>query len=221
MFRSFGFCIPGSITEGERINILKNRRSVVVIAAVCGSVVAALSAERPNIIHIMADDMGWGDLACYGNEFAKTPSLDRMAKEGTLFTQYYSAAAVCSPSRISTMTGRFPGELGHHTVTWWPDHWKSKGNRFHMDPALPNVARTLKEAGYRTAHFGKWHMGGHKDKNAPDVAKAAPPPEAYGFDVSRTDLSTGPGMHYPPEAIQSKKFRAYSSQVIVDDAIQF
>jgi arylsulfatase A-like enzyme len=144
------------------------------VKAVPGS--PAAPAARPNIVVILADDMGLGDVGCYGGTSAPTPNLDRLAAEGTRFTHYYSAAPICSPSRAGMITGGFPAR------------WKitsflqtRKGNADceqadFLDPAAPSLPRALKAAGYATAHFGKWHLGGGRD--------VADPPKfaAYGYD---------------------------------------
>ena len=133
-------------------------------------------AVRPNIVFILTDDMGFGDVGCYGGKFAPTPNIDRMATEGIRFTQYYSAAPICSPSRAGLTTGMCPARW--HITSYLQTR---AGNRAceqadFLDAAAPSLARALKAAGYATGHFGKWHMGGGRDvKNAPGF-------EAYGFD---------------------------------------
>jgi arylsulfatase A-like enzyme len=131
---------------------------------------------RPNIIFILADDLGPGDLACYGGKLAPTPNIDRMAAEGTRFEQYYSASPICSPSRVGCFTGMFPARWRINSFLQ-----TRKGNAEceqadFLDPRAPSVARQLKSAGYATAHFGKWHMGGGRD--VVDPPKFA----AYGYD---------------------------------------
>lgn len=120
--------------------------------------------------------MGYGDIGCYGGKFAPTPNVDKLAKEGTRFTQYYSASPICSPSRTGLTTGMSPARWN---IT---SYFQTRaGNRAceqvdFLDPAAPSLARTLKSAGYATGHFGKWHMGGGRD------VTNAPPFTAYGFD---------------------------------------
>ncbi len=154
-----------------------NGRSMVLFAALFAlSCLPISAAERPNIVFVLADDMGPGDLACYGGTVAPTPNIDRLAAEGTRFTQYYSASPICSPSRVGCTTGMFPARW---RITSFLQ--ERKGNRAceqddFLDPRAPSVARLLKDAGYATAHFGKWHMGGGRDvTDAPKLA-------AYGFD---------------------------------------
>lgn len=138
--------------------------------------VSAAAAEKPNIILILTDDMGCGDIGCYGGKIAPTPNIDRMARDGTRFTQYYSASPICSPSRAAILTGMFPARW---RITSYLQ--TRKGNRAceqadFLDPKAPSLARTLKGAGYATAHIGKWHLGGGRD------VMNAPPFAAYGFD---------------------------------------
>ncbi len=137
---------------------------------------SAVAAERPNIIVVLADDFGYGDVSAFGGA-VPTPQLDRMASEGTRFTQFYVASPICSPSRAGLITGQFPARW---RIT---SFLKSrKGNAGceqadFLDTNAPSLPRTLKAAGYATAHVGKWHLGGGRDvTNAPKFA-------AYGYDV--------------------------------------
>lgn len=117
-----------------------------------------LAASKPNIVIIFADDLGYGDLGCYGSPVIRTPRLDRMAAEGLRFTDFYSAAEVCTPSRAALLTGRYPirsGMCGNRRVLF-PN---SKGG---LPPGEITIAEALKGAGYATAHVGKWHLGIHE-----------------------------------------------------------
>ena len=140
----------------------------------------AADATKPNIVFIYADDWGWGDLSCHGNTWLKTPRLDKLASEGIDFQQFNVLSPVCSPSRTAAMTGRFPGRFGINTVFGvgkppeMPD-W--------LDPKAPTTPRLLKAAGYRTGHFGKWHLGVGK----PSMAD-------YGIDESAVYHGPGPGV---------------------------
>lgn len=137
---------------------------------------ASPAPGRPNIILILTDDMGFGDIGCYGGTFAPTPNLDRMASEGTRFTQYYSASPICSPSRTGILTGMYPGRWRITSYLQTRKGNAACGQADFLDPQAPSIARTLKAAGYATGHFGKWHMGGGRD------VTNAPPFSAYGFD---------------------------------------
>ena len=134
----------------------------------------------PNIIFILIDDLGWRDLSCYGSTFYETPNIDRLAAEGMRFTDAYAACPVCSPTRASILTGRYPAAVG---VTNWID-WggRSHPNRGrlidvpyvdHLPLTESTVATALRDAGYATWHVGKWHLGGDET-----------PPEKHGFDVN-------------------------------------
>ncbi|HZN12271.1 MAG TPA: sulfatase-like hydrolase/transferase, partial [Blastocatellia bacterium] len=110
---------------------------------------ATAAAAKPNIILIQADDLGYGDLSCYGQQKFLTPHLDRMAGEGARFTQYYSGSTVCAPSRAALMLGL---HTGHNYI---------RGNgEIPLRPEDVTVAEVLKDAGYRTAVIGKWGLGG-------------------------------------------------------------
>ncbi len=123
---------------------------------------------RVNILMILVDDLGWADVGCYGSTFHETPNIDRLAGEGMRFTDAYAASAVCSPTRASILTGKYPSRLGITRAT--------------PQVSLPleevTVAEALKEAGYRTAHFGKWHLQAHDGHGKSHF------PQAQGFDLN-------------------------------------
>src|SRR5687768_18337999 len=114
----------------------------------------AADAKQPNIVIFLADDLGYGDLGCYGHELIKTPNLDAFAKQGARLTQCYAASAVCSPSRSAILTGRTPYRNG--VFTWIPD-----GSEIHLRTNETALPKMLKAAGYTTCHVGKWHLNGH------------------------------------------------------------
>ena len=110
--------------------------------------------EKPNIVIIMADDLGYGDLSCYGNENIKTPNLDQLASEGIRFTDFHSNGAVCSPTRAALLTGKYQQRVGIDGVV------TAKHHRHHgLAQSEKTFAESLKEAGYVTGIFGKWHVG--------------------------------------------------------------
>ncbi|MDB5323314.1 MAG: sulfatase [Phycisphaerales bacterium] len=125
---------------------------------------ASAHAVQPNIVMFVADDLGWADLGCYGNRFNESPNIDRLAAQGTKFTQFYAAAAVCSPTRASIQSGEYPARFG--LTAHIPGHWKPFEKLAEPPCALSlphdlfTLPQALKEAGYATAHFGKWHLGG-------------------------------------------------------------
>ena len=119
-----------------------------------GATMSGGEEARPNFILIMADDLGYGDLGCYGHETIKTPNLDRLAKEGLRFTEFHSNGAVCSPTRAALLTGRYQQRAGVQGVITAANHRKTG-----MALSEQTFAETLKEQGYATGMFGKWHLG--------------------------------------------------------------
>ena len=162
---------------------------------------------RPNIIFILADDLGWVDLSCYGNRQIKTPRLDRFASQDSLFTQFYVCGSVCSPSRTASTTGQFPARHRIHGHLATEADNLRRGMPNFLDPAVPTLARLLHQSGYATAHFGKWHLGRFT---------GAPLPTAYGFDVQRSIASND-----DRQEEMAKGYRAQSSRLIVDDGLRF
>ena len=135
---------------------------------------AAFSAEKPNIVLVFADDLGYGDLSCYGAKLLKTPNIDKLASQGRKFTDAHSASAVCSPSRYGKMTGRYP----YRKNFWGP---VTNGGALTIDTDRETISSLLKKSGYQTAFFGKWHLGfGDKRPNWNDDLK--PGPLELGFD---------------------------------------
>ena len=133
------------------------------------------AADRPNILFIFADDWGWGDLSCHGHPYVRTPNIDRLAKEGTDFHRFSVASGVCSPSRTAVLTGHFPARYnidGH--FAWVPSNAKRNMPDW-LSPTVPLLPRFLKQSGYATAHFGKWHL-------ANDMIPDSPLPSEYGYD---------------------------------------
>ncbi len=139
------------------------------------TIAAATPASRPNIIFIFADDWGWGDLSSHGHPWLKTPHLDRLAREGTDFHQFNVLNPVCSPSRTAAMTGIFPSRFGISQHFAAPAQNLARNMPDWLDVRAPSIARFFQQAGYRTAHFGKWHLTNRNTHGAPE-------PTAYGFD---------------------------------------
>jgi arylsulfatase A-like enzyme len=147
----------------------KLTRREFVASAVAASALAGAAADaspgaqagRPNVLYIMADDLGWGDLSCYGRPDYRTPHLDRLASEGLRFTQAYSAAPVCTPTRCAFVTGRYPARtpVGLEEPLSWHRSLVEQKRDPGLSPEHPTVASLLKAAGYHTALVGKWHLG--------------------------------------------------------------
>lgn len=194
--------IPHKRISGNRL--LHRLAFLSVSLFFCLATIAQRSS--PNVIFILADDLGWGDLSCYGNRRISTPNLDQLAAAGTLFTQFYQAAAVCSPSRAALMTGLFPATQRIHTaIGIHPDENAEKGCADFLDPKLPTITRILQGNGYATGHFGKWHLG---------ATKHSPAPTEYGITTARTANSNSVDQLLV-------KGRANSSKMIIDETINF
>jgi arylsulfatase A-like enzyme len=123
---------------------------------------------RPNILFILADDMGWGDLSCYGRPDYRTPHIDLLASQGTRFTDAYSASAVCTPTRCGYITGRYPARF----KIGLEEPLTATNNDVGLEPGQPTIASLLKQSGYDTALIGKWHLGFRPEWG----------PNAHGFD---------------------------------------
>jgi N-acetylgalactosamine-6-sulfatase len=159
---------------------------LALLLTTLGALRAAETAQstKPNIVFIYADDWGWGDLACHGNTWQKTPNIDRLAREGMSFHQFNVLSPVCSPSRVAATTGQFPARYSFLHALSTPESNRKIGQPDWLDPKAPTVFRALKTAGYCTAHVGKWHMGSD--------ASEAPQMSAYGVDVSAVYHGPGP-----------------------------
>jgi len=132
----------------------------------------------PNIVIFFIDDMGYADPSCFGNPHVKTPHIDKLAAEGIKLENFYVNSPICSASRTALTTGQYQGRWGIHSYLATRAANESRGMRHFLDPNAPTTAKALKAAGYATAHFGKWHMGGGRDIDE------APRPQAYGMDES-------------------------------------
>jgi arylsulfatase A len=161
-----------------RRTLLRGSAGIAAAAFAAPVCRAARAAGKPNFVFILIDDMGWRDSGCYGSRFFETPNIDRLAGQGMRFTNAYAAAGVCSPTRASIMTGKYPARLGLTAVIQDP----SCLPRYKLCPpeflrALPldevTIATALRRAGYATACVGKWHLG-----DAPHL------PENHGFEVN-------------------------------------
>ena len=178
--------------------------------------------QKPNILFILIDDLGWSDVGCYGSTFHETPHIDRLAKQGMKFSNAYAASAICSPTRASILTGKYPSrpEIGITRAT--------------PQQSLPlkeiTYAEVLKREGYATAHIGKWHLHAHKDKGKSHY------PEAQGFDLNIAGHSQGqPASFFYPYKAKAEKYASknvpdleeggadgeYLTDRLTDEAIKF
>ena len=174
---------------------------------------------KPNIIYILADDLGYGDLSCYGQTHFKTPNLDKMASEGMLFTQHYAGTTVCAPSRSALMTGQHTG----HTPIRGNKEWKPEGQWPIPDKAY-TVAELLKNAGYTTGAFGKWGLGYPGSEGDPNNQGFD---EFYGYNCQRMAHNYYPGhLWHNNEKITLEKntgdqLETYAPTLIHEQALKF
>ena len=172
------------------------------------------AATQPNIVIMLADDLGAGDLSCYGSPENKTPHLDQLAKDGLQFSDFYAASAVCSPSRAALQTGRFSVRAGVYS-------WVATSQKMHLRVEENTIAELLKAAGYATAHIGKWHLGyGLTD----DVS--GPDPGDHGYEHwLATGNNAQPSHHNPNNFVRNGKalgeVKGYSCQIVADEAIKW
>ncbi|MBL9189678.1 MAG: sulfatase-like hydrolase/transferase [Opitutaceae bacterium] len=159
--------------------------SFLLTCFACGA--SAAEQARPNIVFIFADDWGWGDLGSHGHPYLKTPHLDQLARDGTDFRQFTVASGVCSPSRAAIMTGQYPARFNIHGHFATVESHVQRGMPDWLDPKAVMLPRLLQQAGYATAHFGKWHL---TNIMVPD----APLPAAYGYDAYGAFNLPGPQM---------------------------
>lgn len=172
-----------------------------------------LSAEKANLVLVLADDLGYGDLACYGAKDVETPFLDKFAAEGLRLTSCYAGHGNCSPSRTALMTGRTPTRVG--VRNWIPEE-----SPVHVRRSELTIATLLKRAGYATCHVGKWHMNGHFNQ------PTQPQPGDHGFDHWFSTQNNALPNHRNPENFVRNgkavgKLEGYSSHLVVDEAIRW
>lgn len=173
-----------------------------------------LNSGKPNIVFIIADDLGWSDLPSYGNKFNESPNIDQLAKDGMRFTDAYAACPVCSPTRASLMSGQYPARVG--VIDFIPGHWRPyeklivPTNRTQYLPLeVTTMAEMLQTAGYSTAMFGKWHLGGGEKYH----------PLNQGFDVANVgqgyfNTRFNPPREESPEKIQMERITDFGIDFI-------
>ncbi|MDF1738327.1 MAG: sulfatase [Verrucomicrobiales bacterium] len=178
-----------------------NRRSplltLLFASVTLTATIPASADERPNILFILADDLSWSDLGCYGNPWFETPNLDKLATQGARFTQAYSAAPICSASRASILTGKTPAQLGFEFVTKPEPGFQTvnaplRTPRFTLNLPLEEttIAEALNETGYETAFFGKWHLNQHYQRYLGWSPTHGP--KAQGFQTAEEDFGSHP-----------------------------
>ncbi|MFT5126191.1 MAG: arylsulfatase A [Verrucomicrobiales bacterium] len=209
-------------TITHRLSTLGAELEIVMIGIlytflICGLMTLSASA-KPNIIVILCDDLGYGDLACYGHPHIQTPTLDQMAKEGIRFTDFYSTAPVCSPSRVGLLTGRSPNRAG--VYDWIPPGNKPRADareQVHMRANEVTIPALLKQAGYATCMAGKWHCNAMF--NSPKQAQ----PNDAGFDHwFGTQNNASPSHENPNNFIRNGEavgpMKGFSCLLVADEA---
>lgn len=181
----------------------------------------AFTADKPNIILILADDLGYNDLSCFRNSnpgqslkfppTAQTPNIDKLAENGVRFTDFYCGAAVCSPSRSALMTGRNATRVGIY-------NWIPENSPMHLKASEITIAELLKNKNYKTAHFGKWHLTSQGTDQ--------PLPNDQGFDYSFYAFNNALPSHHNPENYYRNgepvgKLEGYTCQLVVNEALQW
>lgn len=176
---------------------------------------AAPAADKPNVVFILADDLGWTDLGCQGSKYYESPNIDRLAAQGLRFTSGYSCGPNCQPTRAALMSGQYGPRTGVYTVggidrfDWQTRPLRPVDNVTKLDPKIVTVAESLKKAGYATGYFGKWHLGDDPEHH----------PSAQGFDEAivsagqHFDFKTNPETPYPKGT--------YLADFLTDKAIDF
>jgi arylsulfatase A-like enzyme len=205
------FFVGGLVSTWRVTRLIAKRLiKVVIIAALSTSGLAsATAAEKPHIIFVMADDMGWGQTGYQNHPVLKTPNLDAMAAGGLRFNRFYAGGPVCSPTRASVLTGRSHDRAGV----------LSHGYALRLQEKT--IAQALKDAGYVTGHFGKWHLNGHRGPGAPIFADDPRSPDKFGFDEW---VSVSNFFDLNPLMSRAGKFEELqgdSSEVAVAEAVKF
>lgn len=186
---------------------------LVIFVPQFASAADAATAAKPNIVVVLCDDLGYGDLGCYGHPHIKTPHLDQMAQEGARFTDFYSAAPVCSPSRVGLMTGRSPNRAGVYD-------WIPPGSDVHLRQSEITLAQLLQQAGYATCMSGKWHCNGKfNSAQQPQLGQA-------GFDHwFATQNNAAPSHQNPVNFVRNGQqlgpLQGFSCQLVVDEALDW
>lgn len=190
-----------------------------ILMSACNKSSKVQTPEKPNIIYILADDLGYGDLSCYGQTHFQTPNIDQLAAEGMRFTQHYSGSTVCAPSRSSLMTGLHTG----HTPIRGNKEWKPEGQT-PMPDATFTMAEMLKQNGYVTGGFGKWGLGYPGSEGDPNHQGFD---EFYGYNCQRIAHNYFPSHLWDNqekvmlEGNSGDKFEIYAPELIHQRALQF
>ena len=213
--------LDGSDLHAQRIPIMNfSRLTLCGLALICNAALcnAGATAERPNFLFLLVDDLGWADVSCNGSTFYETPHIDALAESGVRFTHGYAAASVCSPTRASIMTGRHPVRVG--ITDWIPGHkgtgkFEKVNDRDELALEEVTIAEALNSHGYRTFFAGKWHLG-----------QEGFHPEDQGFDVNIGGCHLGgpAGGYYAPwrnPKLKRGEAGEYLTEYLTEESIRF
>ena len=203
----------------------------IILVTILLSSADAAPAKKPNMLFILSDDQGYGDLGCYGHPTILSPNIDKLAAEGMRFTDFHSPGVSCSPSRAGFLTGRTPYRLGvyasiagdltkPHMVD--PQGPLPPSSPVHLQSTEITIATLLKSAGYATCHVGKWHLCGQPLSR--NLHRTQPDPGDHGFDHWFAAFGNGfPTPNNPDDFVRNGKplgrLRGHFDSLIVDEAI--
>ncbi len=179
----------GMRRSSQRLMGVPTLAALILANAIAVCAQADADTRKPNVVVVFVDDLGWKDLGCYGSKFYETPNIDRLAEQGAMFSRAYSSCNVCSPTRASLMTGKYPQRVG---FTSWlnplqPDGPNSAAT--HLPTSEITIGEAFQQAGYRTGYLGKWHIGSDKIGM----------PKQHGFDWQMATAKHGlPGSYFHP-----------------------
>lgn len=183
--------------------------------------------KQPNVVFFLVDDLGWKDVSCFGSDFYRTPNVDKLAAKGVMFTNGYAACTVCSPSRASIMSGKYPAKIN---CTDWIEGWKYPFAKLsvpdwtmYMDTSEYTMAEAFKDAGYITGHFGKWHLGEDSiywpENNGFEINMGG-----WKFGAPYKNTNLGYNGYFPPfgnPRLKDKKGDEYLTERLADEAVSF
>ena len=203
--------------------ILRFLGALALTTVILSTAITTNAADKPNIVIIFVDDLGWTDLGCYGSAFYETPNIDRLAGQGAMFTRAYAACCVCSPTRASLMTGKYPQRVGFTTYLEPGKPFGANSVQTHLPVSETTIGEAFQQAGYRTGYIGKWHVG----------SEEIGMPKQQGFDWQMATAKHGlPGSYFYPYKkkglsiadvpdLQDGKLGDYLTDVLTEKGIGF
>lgn len=200
---------------------MKAIKTAFFIALTLTVISCKMGNEQPNIVVILCDDLGYGDLSSYGHPVIETPNLDQIAEEGMQFTSFYSAAPVCSPSRAGLLTGRSPNRAGIYDFIPGPKKTENLRYMVHLQAHEETIPARLKSVGYATCLSGKWHCSSYFNR-----PEKQPTPDHFGFDHwFATHNNAAPSHENPSNFVRNGEdvgeIDGYSCQIVVDEALSW